>query len=388
MKILFIASRFPYPPLQGDRVRAYNQLRILSERHQITLVAPPEKEAEQNLAAIKPFCHHVELVTPKLWRQLLQMGRAPFTNIPLQTLYCLDPELPAKLNFLVQTEVFDIAHVQLARLGPLADSLGSLPKLLDLIDALSLNMQRRADEERFPKSWVFQLEAKRMARYEQYLTQQYDHLLISSPLDQKIIGDYKNLHVVRNGVDLNRYPFTPTGRDSFSIVFSGRMGYFPNANAAVWFATKIFPLIRQTVPQVTCFIVGADPTPAVKQLAGLPGITVTGYVPQIQDYLTQATLAVAPMLTGSGGQLKVLEALACGTPMVATPFALGGIEAIDGEHLLVAKEAEPFAQHVIRLLKSPTLGQKLAQHGRQLVEKKYSWQYSVEELEKVYQLMV
>jgi glycosyltransferase involved in cell wall biosynthesis len=164
------------------------------------------------------------------------------------------------------------------------------------------------------------------------------------------------------------------------------MGYFPNANAALWFATEVFPLIRQQIPHARFLIVGAEPTAAVSALAKLPNIVVTGYVPQVENYLQQATVAVAPMQSGSGIQNKVLEGLACGTPMVVTPYALGGIEVVHDEHLLVASSATDFAQQVIRLLHDTILAQKLAKNGRELVEAKYTWSQCITQLEQVYAL--
>ncbi len=387
MKILFIASRFPYPPLQGDRARGFHQLRILSRRHPVTLISPPpEKNLAENLAALQPYCHQVKLVAVPLWQRLGQLSYAPFTSWPLQTHYFFNPRFQQTAQSCLNAESFDLLHVQLARLAPVATGLPNIPKVLDLIDALSLNMARRAQREKPPLSWLIAFEAKRMANYERALTHQYQQLVVSSPLDKATIGDYANLQVIPNGVDIDTYHFVTAGRATTDIVFTGRMGYFPNANAAIWFVNEVFPLIRQQVAQARCFIVGADPTPAVKQLSLRPGVTVTGYVAQVQEYLGRATVAVAPMQAGSGMQFKVIEAMACGTPVVATPYALGGIDVIDGEHLLVASTATDFANQVILLLNDTALAHKLALNGRQLVETKYTWSQTVAQLEQVYLL--
>lgn len=233
-----------------------------------------------------------------------------------------------------------------------------------------------------------EIESRRVRKYERALTRQYDRLVVSSPLDRNVIGEYANIHVVRNGINLSDHPFTENGRDPGSIVFTGRMGYFPNADAAIWFATNVFPLVRSKAPDAQFFVVGADPTPEVQNLAQQPGVVVTGYVDRIQDYLAKAMVAVAPMQGGSGMQFKVLEAMCSGAPVVATPFALGGIEIVDGEHLLVAQSAEAFAVHTIELLQNQTLQTRVARHARQLVEENYSWEQSVAMLENVYRLAI
>ena len=398
MRILVVASRFPYPPIQGDRVRGYHHLRLLSRQHRIVLVTPePEGDRENNLKAIHPFCERIEIVSTSSWRRLWRLGRTPFTSLPLQTLYFFDPRFRQRVHPLLQEQSFDLIHVQLVRMAPVVEGVGvgpqgGIPKVIDLIDALSLNMARRARRERGPRAWIATLEARRVQRYERSLTQQYDQLVVSSLVDREAIGDYNNIHVIPNGVDIEAHPFAADwdsaqgSREPGTIVFTGRMGYFPNADAATWFSTKVFPLVRHQVPQARFLVVGADPTPAVRRLGQYPGIVVTGYVPRIQDYLARATVAVAPMQGGSGMQFKVLEAMACGAPVVATSYALGGIEAADGEHLLVVQGAAAFAEQVIRLLKAPGLGRHLARNARRLVEEKYTWERSVAMLEEVYRL--
>jgi len=371
--------------MQGDRVRAYHQLRILVRQHNIALITPaPEAGGGHSLEAIGRFCEQIEVISTPSSRRLWRLGRAPFTSLPLQTLYFFDPRFRQRVRALLQERSFDLIHVQLVRMAPVINGLGHIPKVLDLIDAVSLNMARRAERERGPVALIAALEAKRVERYERLLTRHYDQLIVSSRLDREAIGDFDNVAVIPNGVDARAHPFIEDGRDPNTIVFTGRMGYFPNADAAIWFATEVFPLVRRQRPHARFIIVGANPTRAVRQLEQLPGLVVTGYVPGIQDFLARATIAVAPMRAGSGMQLKVLEAMACGAPLVTTPYALGGIEVVDGEHLLVAQDAETLAEQVVRLLHDSTLRHRLARNARQLVEEKYSWEQAVAMLENVY----
>jgi glycosyltransferase involved in cell wall biosynthesis len=235
-------------------------------------------------------------------------------------------------------------------------------------------------------AWIMALEARRLCHYERQLAHQYDQLTVSSSLDRDAIGSYDNIHVIPNGVDIEKFPFVEGERKSALIAFTGRMGYFPNADAAIWFADKVFPSVRQQLPQAQFFVVGADPTPEVQSLAQRPGVSVTGYVSSIQDYLHEATIAVAPMQAGSGMQFKVIEAMCCGAPIVATSYALGGIKARDGEHLLIAKSSDIFAEQVVRLLQDVDLQRHLAYNARRLVEEKYTWERAVAMLEDVYRL--
>jgi len=386
MRILFIASRFPFPPIQGDRVRAYYQLRLLSQYHHITLVTPIRSERErEGLKALSPFLERIEVIDVSRWRGAFRLIESPFTHLPLQTLFFFDPRFRQRVQTLLGETSFDLVHVQLVRMAPAVDGLDVFPKVLDLIDALSLNWYRRARQERILLAWIAKLEAKRLQRYERTLDSRFDRLIVSSPVDKEFIGPYENLHVIPNGVDIERFPFIEDGREPYTVIFTGRMGYFPNADAAVYFATEVFPLVRQRMTEAHLIIVGADPPRRVQKLAEMPCIEVTGCVPRLQDYLARAAVAVAPMRAGSGMQFKVIEAMASGVPVVATPYGLGGIEAVPEQHLLVAEGAKAFAEQVVRLLKDQDLGQHLAREARRLVEEKYTWQRSVAMLEAVYE---
>lgn len=389
MNILFALPRFPYPPIQGDRLRGYHQLRVLSREHRITLVAPvPGARRQEALDAIAPFCERVALVPTARWRAVLRLARAPWTSLPLQTLFFFDPLFRREVAALLRSAAFDLLHVQIVRMAPIVDTLSGTPKVLDLVDALSLNMRRRAQHERGPRSWVAAWEAGRVRRYEQALVRSYDQLVVSSPLDRAYIGDYANIHVVPNGVDVAAIPFVQDGRRADEIIFTGRMGYFPNAHAAVYFATQVLPIVRRHVPGATFVIAGADPSAQVRGLARLPGVTVTGYLPRLQERLAQATVAVAPLQAGSGIQNKILEAMACGTPLAVTRYALGGIAAQPGEHLLVADDTPgDLAAQVIRLLRDPRERRRLAGNARALVEERYTWDRSGALLDGLYALM-
>lgn len=387
MQILFIASRFPYPITQGDRSRAYHQLRLLSCQHRITLVTPePNVNVEASTKAVEPLC--VRIVTPhrSRLRQLGRLAGAVLSGQPFQTAYYFPPTVHAIVRSLLCTGSYDLIHVQTARMAPVADASYRVPMVVDLIDALSLNWSRRADRERiFPVALGARLEAGRLARYERQIVAQYDHVLVSSPVDKQAVGSADKVHVIPNGVDLEQFPYRTDGREADTIVFTGRMAYFPNADAAVWFATEILPMIRAQVPQARFQIVGADPPRRVKQLHNIPGVVVAGYVPCMSDYLARAAVAVAPMRAGSGMQIKILEAMACGTPMVVTPYASAGVEAEHKVHFLVAGDAAQFAKEVVSLLRDPLKGREMARRARYLVEEKYTWERSVTMLEAVYE---
>ncbi len=144
MRILFVASRFPWPLIHGDRLRAYHELRLLSRHHQIVLLSPsPDADVEENLSVIQPFCEKIEIISTPRWKRLWNLGGAFFTSLPLQTLYSYDPRMGQVASRLLQEKPFDLVHVQLMRMAPVVEAIRGVPTVIDFIDALSLNMARR-----------------------------------------------------------------------------------------------------------------------------------------------------------------------------------------------------------------------------------------------------
>jgi sugar transferase (PEP-CTERM/EpsH1 system associated) len=389
MKILFVCARFPYPPLKGDQVRAYHQLRLLSARHKITLLsfADGTETTEQRLR-VASFCERVILVPLTRKEQLRAIASGALSDLPFQTLLYNTQAMKKAVRQTLGESTFDVAHIQLARMAPHLES-QTLPRVVDLIDALSLNMARRAQEERGIMRRLARLEQKRMNRSEKSICERFEQVTVVSQVDRDAVGNYANLHLNPNGVEADDFPFTVEGREANTLVFSGNMGYFPNVNAVLWFAEQVLPRIRNQVPDVRFQIVGANPTREVRALAERDNsIEVTGFVPDLRLYLAGAQVAVAPMRAGSGIQNKVIEAMSSGAPVVSTPFALGGLSARHEEHLLVGEDAASFAEQTVRLVKDESLRQRLAKAARHLVETEYSWETSVARLEEIYQAAI
>ncbi|MDP9315990.1 MAG: glycosyltransferase [Chloroflexota bacterium] len=388
MKIVFLASRFPYPLLKGDQVRAYHFLERLHQQHQVTLITPYHHHADQPMRdVVRQICSTLELVPLTTRSAVPRIATAVPSSTPLQVAYLSDPMLGARLKEVVQRDKPDVVHIQLARLGELGLNLAGVPRVLDFIDALSLNMLRRGRRERGLKRVLFFVEAQRMAAFERRLCQHYDQATISSPLDRDFIGKLKNLHVVSNGVDLSTFPYHPPYERHVAqptLIFTGRMSYFPNYDAVDYFLTMVLPQVRAACPSVGVRIVGADPPEWLRQKAVAHRAEVTGRVPSIAEALHQATIAIAPLRSGSGFQNKVIEAMAAGTPVIATSHAVAALDVAHDEHLLIGDTPDLFSQQIIRLLHDLELQQRLAQNAVQRVRQRYTWEASVRQLDEIY----
>lgn len=388
MNILFLSARFPIPPIKGDQRRGYHHLRFLSRRHRITLLSFTDRSSDQ--AIYHPIASlGVEIFTVP-WERIsatFQLIRGAFTasSYPFQVLLYQSAIMHRVLAELLERYHFDIVHVQLARMAPYFELKFEMPRVIDLIDALSLNMKRRFQVDKGLPKLASYIEWRKLLRYEQKICQMYDQVIVVSDEDRIAIGDFPNLNVLPTVIELDQFPMIREGREPRTLVFSGNMGYFPNIHAVLWFVDKVLPLIRSSEPDVCLLIVGANPPPAIRALSRDPNIQVTGFVPAIQPFLARATLAIAPLHAGSGMQYKVIEAMACGTPIVATPFALGGIKAEDGKHLLLAETPESFAKAILRLLRDHELRERLAIAGRTLVEEYYTPEGNLPTLESIYE---
>lgn len=382
MRVLFVTNRYPGQLAHGDQLRAWQQIRHLSQRHAITLVTfdrKPPPPAWRD--AVERCCERV-IVAPRSRIAMAARALAALPGArPLQVAMHDDVPVPGGLDALLAQGRFDVAHVALVRLGALAERLAPLPCVVDFVDALSLNMARRAALDAVPWRWLAQLEAPRLARAERALCKRVAMAAVCSATDRAAIGDIGNLAVVPNGVDLDAFAFTPYEART-GLVFVGNLGYFPNVDAVTWFVREVLPRLPAGL-RLT--LVGANPSPAIVRLArGEPRIELVGPVPDVHPYLARAQVAIVPLRAGSGQQLKMIEAMASGTPVVATSLSAAGLGVADGEQALVADDAAGMAAAIERLVHEPAFAAALARRAREFVEARHGWAQSAVQLEQLW----
>jgi sugar transferase (PEP-CTERM/EpsH1 system associated) len=377
VKVLFLVTRFPLPPWRGDQMRAYHHCRLLAGRHQITCLAltlrPPPAEAR---AAFEALGVRLEVVRLGLAGALPALARVGLGDPrPLQVLLYDRAAARRRVRALLARERFDLVHAQLVRPATYLPESGP-PVVVDLIDALSVNFARRARAEPWPLAVVVAAEARRLARCEQALIHRYARHLVVAESERAALGGADNVVVVPNGIDAAGFPYQENGRPPARLVFGGNLGYFPNVDAVRWLARDILPRVRASVPDAELRVVGARPPRAVRALARRPGVSVAPDVPAMAPELAAASVAVVALRAGSGQQNKILEAMAVGTPVVATSAAIRGLDVRAAEHLLVADDAAGLAAATVALLRDPARGRALARAARALVERRYRWEDS------------
>lgn len=373
MRILFVTSRFPWPLRRGDQLRAWHQLRELGGSHSLRLVAlaehPPDAEA---LAAVRPLCESLRVVPLPAYRSLAGLPLRWLAGRPLQCgLYDSVALARAVADELVGG--VDLVHLQLARLDALVSSVPKHPLYVDLVDALSLSTERRARRTRAPLRFLLEIEARRIRRVEEVILRRAEGAAVVSEADARALGAPDHLSVVPLGVDGGAFPFDGRPREGHTVAFTGNLGYFANVDAVTWFVQSVWPLVRAGVPNACLELIGARPHRAVRRLATVSsGVTLRGAVPDMGLALRGAAVAVAPLLAGAGQQIKVLEAMASGTPVVATNIVAQGLGAAS-RAILVADDSAAFARQVIALLTDRPRAEAQAAAAAREIQQRHTW---------------
>jgi glycosyltransferase involved in cell wall biosynthesis len=397
LKILFVV---PYVPTL-IRVRPYNFVRhVHALGHLVTLATVWENEQERDaLAEFERL--GIRIVTAPLTRnrKLLNVARAAFSMRPLQVDFCWLPELADKLDVLCAQQQFDAIHVEHLRGAryalhlkwQLANSNWQIPIVWDSVDSITHLFEQASQQSQSLKGKLMTgFELPRTRRYERMLATAFDRMLVTSPVDkaafEKIANAQLPISVVPNGVDLTYFSSGNAPQEKDTLVFSGKMSYHANVTAALHLVNHIMPLVWASKPEVTLWIVGKDPTPEVQSCAARhPGkVIVTGMVPDMRDYLRKASIAVVPVVYGAGIQNKVLEAMACGTPVVTSDKTTASLQPGYQNALCVAQDADAFAQSVLRLLDDSDERARLSKAGRNYVETHHDWNRIAERLLGIY----
>jgi sugar transferase (PEP-CTERM/EpsH1 system associated) len=360
------------------RIRPLAFIRELAKQgHEVTLVclAQPAHE-RQYIVDVKTYCKGIYWIPshrPEAYRKaLLSLP----TGLPLSVAYCQSTELKNELHKLVLDHDWDLIHTEFIRAVPYTKEIKGIPQLFDSVDCLTLAYKRSLSASYLSpqKHLTVWFELLKIARYEKEILKYYDTIVVSSPVDQQMLSEDNNqVKLLPNGVDLEYFKYSVQQRDPLSIVFLGKMNYYVNVASVLWFYHQVYPLIRLQCPNITFKIVGRDPVDSIQKLAADPGVEVTGTVADVRPYLSNAALAIGPMVTGSGIQNKILEAMSMGAPCVVTSIVSQALKARPGDDLLVADAADAFATAVMELLQNPKKRREIGMNGRSYVEQNHDW---------------
>ncbi len=382
-RILYITHRVPWPPDRGDRIRTWNILKFLSTYADVDLAC----------LADEPVCPQTRSVLQKATRQLaivphggpLRYVRGAWSMLTGHTVTegLFDSEMlrGTIARWTSQTKydaaISSSSGVARYTLPPVMSINGQV--WVDLIDVDSQKWLDYASSARLPLSLVYRTEGRRLRRLEAQLAQEADRLLVVSDAERELFHEFcpdAPVQAVGNGVDIDYFFPVPTEHsttDGPTCVFVGVMDYLPNVDAVKWFAAEVWPTVRQRFPEAGFNIVGKSPSPDVQALARQPGITVTGAVDDVRPWLQQATCVVVPLRIARGVQNKVLEAMACGRPIVCSPSPLKALNAEPGLHLLQADSPAEWIAAVSRVFEDPALAADLGAAADAWVHLNHCW---------------
>ncbi|MFY4812385.1 glycosyltransferase [Haloarcula sp. AONF1] len=382
-RILFLCSRTPYPPFDGARLRVYHTAKILSREYEVDLLIIDESPREDDaIEALESEFSNVRAFTYPKFRFYLNAGRGVFSKWPLQAHYYWFRDVHRWIdNRSHRYDLFFCSHLRTAKYVRGRDVLTAI----DLVDAMSRTYERMSSELSGTQRAIYEVEHRRMPAFERRLVDEFDISFITSPVDKKHIEAgwraAPELSVVPNGVDEKLLKKGPAvSKPSSTIVFLGKMDYFPNEDAVCYFVEEIFPAIRDNIPAATFRIVGMNPTATVRELSEQPGVEVTGFVDQPIDHLIEADVVVAPMRHGAGIQNKILEAMALGKAVVTTPLGAEGIAATAGVHFLVASSSSVFANSTVELLREDNRRSEIGKKAHGRISQQYTWDAVAESL--------
>jgi glycosyltransferase involved in cell wall biosynthesis len=305
-----------------------------------------------------------------------------FSRKPFQVHYFYDHSNARKIKNLIEGIQPDFIYCQLVRCSEYVKHLHHYVKTIDYMDALSAGLNRRSIGAPWYAMPFVKEEARRLTNYEHLIFDYFEHHTIISDQDRKLIyhSQRNRIEVVPNGIDAVYFSKNVLQDPSYDLVFTGNMSYPPNVEGARRLALVILPLVRKVFPNAKLLIAGATPASSVQALAS-DNVIVTGWLEDIRDAYNKARVFVAPMLSGSGMQNKLLEAMSMELPCVTTELAAAPIGVTHERECIVGRTDEELAQGIIRLLRDSSLASQIASAGRQYVMQHFDWSSTVKILE-------
>jgi polysaccharide biosynthesis protein PslH len=393
MNILIITPSMPFPPDTGGPIRTLELVKRIGGRHTVDL-ATIGLPGATDPGPLRDYCRRVHVAAwsrrPKplqLPSLLLKIAR----GIPLETKYAESDDLTAILRRIAHEECYDVIHMEKSATAVNLGSLRLAPHTATVFGLQDVGHVRhgrmaRTETRLRRRLWHWQNRAA-LAKWEPHMARRCDTTLVVSETDRDLLRALDaslDIAVVPNGIAVGTCPMAPREGRRREILIIGTLDYEPNRDAVLYFIRSIYPAVRSELPDVALSIVGRNPPAEIAKLDNGRDVRVFANVPDPAPFYLRAGVAAVPLRAGSGTRLKILEAMAYGTPVVSSPIGCEGIAATDGRDIVIADSAEAFARETARLLAFPPRWQELATQARRLVETHYDWDPISRRLEDAY----
>ncbi|MBU2019089.1 MAG: glycosyltransferase [Bacteroidetes bacterium] len=373
-KLAVVLSRFPLPLDKGDKLRAFEQMKLFTRFFDVHLFCLSDKKVNQlEKKTLKELGIILNVYQLPKWLSMLNVIFGLFRNLPLQVAYFKNHLISRKMQHDIRKIQPSHIYCQLIRMAEYVKDMHDIPKTLDYMDTFSKGIERRIKNTSFINRWAFKLEYRRLTKYESVIFDYFEHHTIISEQDQKQINHPRNHEIlcIPNGVRNDFFNWTgqPTQHDA---VFVGNLSYPPNVKAVEFIIEELLPLIRVEKPQYTFAAYGAQPHVNLKKYQQIKGVEINGWVDDIRSAYASGRVFLAPMLIGTGLQNKLLEAMAMGVPCITTPLAGAPISAVHDQHLLLAKEPQDFVLQLLKL-DEPNFRETIIKGAKEHVKSNFDW---------------
>jgi len=387
LSILYICHRVPYPPDKGDKIRAFHEIRALSERHRVHLLTLADGPVP-DLSGLTELCEAVEVFPVSREAGYLRAAASLAGTQPLTMAFFASPSLARRVPLLVRQKRFDVVVAYSSSTAPYAELAAGVPRVLDMVDVDSAKWEQYARFAAPILRPVYALEARRLKAYEAAAGRRFDRVVLATgneAADFLAFAPDAPAVAIANGIDLDFFrPLDLPKAKHPTLIFTGQMDYFANVDGVVHFAREILPRLRQRFPEIELLIVGRSPVAKVRELSELPGVHVTGAVGDVRPFLARAWVFVAPLRIARGVQNKVLEAMASNLPVVCSERVLSGLSEggfENGQDLLASGDNAGLELAITALLEDAELRVRMAAaaHGR--LAGAYKWSTNLKRFE-------
>ncbi|MBI5326404.1 MAG: glycosyltransferase [Ignavibacteriae bacterium] len=387
LNILFLTARLPYPVIGGDRLKPYNILSYLSKRHNVTLVSfyQGKKVPEEYIAEMKKLGLELHVIPLNPIKASINHLFKSLFRLPLEIGYYTQNEYRKVVDKLISEKNFDLAFAFFMRTAEYIKKY-KMKKILMAEDCRVVYQHRSYHStkniiQKLTRWWEY----KRLQKYEPEIVSHFDITTLVTEQDiesMKRRNQFAKYRLLTNGTDINKFNTSEDFNIRKNILFAGKLDIWANILMIRDIIDNILPIIRNEVPECKFNIVGANPTNEIRNLES-ESVNVIANVPDMVPYLQNARVFLHPHAGGSGIQNKLIEAMACGCPVVTTQTGIQGIPVINEINVMIGTSAAELAYNTIRLLKDDEMARKISENARKLIIETHSWESVFESLDKI-----
>ncbi|MFO0891134.1 MAG: glycosyltransferase [Isosphaeraceae bacterium] len=394
LDVVIVASQLPYPPNVGNRIRTLNLVLPLAKRHRITFIAHSNDESTEAVRFLDDHGIRTVLVNrvvpkksgPMFYARLAANLASP---LPYSVATHSSPALREAVRSFARRNRTDVWQLESTILLDAMADLPAAPKVMVAHNVESLIWQRYFELETQPiRRWYIKHQWTKFRAFERRAFAKATRLIAVSGEDARLIREdfgRDEVSVVDNGIDRSLFESVRGERDPRQILFLGALDWRPNLDAIGLLLDRIFPGVRSEEPSARLCIVGRRPSEKlIRRVKRLDGVELHADVPDVRPFLARSGVMAVPLRIGGGSRIKILEALACGLPVVASRVGAEGLDLDPGLHYIAADEADSMTRELLGCIRDPAGAQEMARRGRDFVLDRYDWSALSEKLESIW----